>query len=91
MQNEYTKHVFPLKFHEYMASGKPIVVSGLPEMEIYRELVQIADSPQSFLLGIEKALFNDTEANKVRRQEEARKNTWDIKARKMEGIVVNYL
>ncbi|MFC6752985.1 glycosyltransferase [Halorubrum tibetense] len=34
---EYNKAVFPLKFHEYLASGLPVVGCGLPSTERYVE------------------------------------------------------
>ena len=38
----------PLKAHEYLAVGLPVVASRLPAFEHYRELISIADSPSEF-------------------------------------------
>ena len=41
-----SKDVSPLKFYEYLATGKPIVSTTEPlQVQDYRDLVYIADSP----------------------------------------------
>lgn len=33
--NEYTKNMFPMKFFEYLAAGKPVVTTRIPALEKY--------------------------------------------------------
>lgn len=54
--NDYNRSSFPLKFWEFMATGKPIVVSGLPELAVYTHLIGYAASADGFAREIQKAL-----------------------------------
>lgn len=77
----------PLKLFNYMASGKPIVASGLPSV---REIVSEkevffaeADNPESFAQKIKHVLSNTSEAERRGKQakEKAREYTWSQRAR----------
>ena len=46
--NEITESVSPVKIFEYMAAGKPVVTTGLPECRKYRSCL-IADTPDDFV------------------------------------------
>ncbi|MBI2471297.1 MAG: glycosyltransferase, partial [Planctomycetes bacterium] len=54
--NEYTESMFPMKFFEYLAAGRPVVSVDLPALREYRNVVYIARSPQDFIRGIDEAL-----------------------------------
>lgn len=56
--NEYNRASFPLKFWEFMATGKPIVVSGLPELLEYSDLIEYAEDQGGFEQAVEWALGN---------------------------------
>ena len=59
----------PLKLREYLATGKPIVAVPAPEIERFAGLVRLARGPEQFITEIERALRNDTEADRARRME----------------------
>jgi len=46
----------PIKLHEYLAHGLPVVSSDLPEVRPFVPPVQIAEGSQGFLEAIERAL-----------------------------------
>lgn len=74
--NEYNAASMPLKFWEFMATGKPIVVSGLPELKKYSHLISYALSPEEFMEAIQKSLQSgDTGA--ASRRTEAHAHTWN--------------
>jgi hypothetical protein len=92
---ELTAAVDPVKFYEYCAAGKPIVVSGLPELERYRGLCYLAESPAAFVSRVEEALTETTdrklsEALAQRRRALARENSWETRGARICGILEGY-
>ena len=76
----------PLKLFEYMASGRPIVASGLPSIkEVLNQnnafLVE-PDNPQKLAEGIEKALRDHDLADRISRQAylDVQNYTWTKRA-----------
>lgn len=85
--NEYTQHVFPLKFYEFMAAGKPIVTTALPSLLPHGETICIANSSDEFADGIACALADDNPDAREKRVELARQNTWHHRAQQIERYV----
>jgi len=77
--NEYNRASFPLKFWEFMASGKPIVVSGLPELQPYEELVSFAESTEDFEAAITASL-QGPDVHQQKRRILARDHSWQSRA-----------
>ncbi|MCA9628645.1 MAG: glycosyltransferase [Myxococcales bacterium] len=80
--NEYTDYVFPIKFFELLATGKPLVTSRLPSLVDYADDVLIADDAASFVAQCEKAISNP-EAGRDRRLQLATENDWDSRVAKL--------
>jgi GT2 family glycosyltransferase/glycosyltransferase involved in cell wall biosynthesis len=66
----------PVKFYEYLAAGKPVVASRLPELEPNPDLALLADDPESFTGALERALREDSPERAQARQEFAATHTW---------------
>jgi glycosyltransferase involved in cell wall biosynthesis len=84
--NEYTEAMFPMKFFEYLASGRPVVSTMLPSLQAYGEIVCLAESPDSFMEGIENALRGRC-AHLERRLELARQHTYEERTDRMLSII----
>jgi glycosyltransferase involved in cell wall biosynthesis len=67
----------PVKFYEYISSGKPVVSVRLPEMEQYAEICYLYDGDAEFEKGILTALSETDEALVAKRIEMARNSSWD--------------
>jgi len=74
--SRYNAASFPLKFWEFMATGKPIVVTGLPELKVYQSLIGYADSVDEFLRQCEQWLSEPSRGSRERRAE-AREHSWE--------------
>jgi hypothetical protein len=62
--NESTKYISPTKTPEYLAGGKPVVSTSITDVVTpYGDLglVHIADTPETFVAAIEKALDQRTD------------------------------
>ena len=74
--NALTSAVNPVKLYEYLAAGKPVVSTPLPEVLPFRSVVEIA-THESFPRAIESALEQNDEAKVRERRQVAMQNTWD--------------
>jgi glycosyltransferase involved in cell wall biosynthesis len=73
----YVLTAYPLKLHEYLAAGRAIVATGLPELRAFEDVVRIADTHGAFLDNIEHALNDSSSEAVARRTKVASQNTWD--------------
>ncbi|HSX24955.1 MAG TPA: oligosaccharide flippase family protein [Candidatus Andersenbacteria bacterium] len=80
--NEYNRSSFPLKFWEFMATGKPIIATGLPELEEYNDLIGYARSQKEFdTLIAQKLAEKNTES--AQRKKLAHQHGWDQRAKEL--------
>ncbi|MEO1233603.1 MAG: glycosyltransferase [Myxococcota bacterium] len=84
--NAYTRHCFPIKFFEYLATGKPVVISPLPSLEPYFGAVRVASEVEGFIDACEDALRRP-EDGKGGRLQLADENAWPARIRKMMDLV----
>lgn len=52
----YTKFIYPLKLHEYLASGRPVVGSPLPCLQEFADLIKIAETVDEWSQALEESL-----------------------------------
>lgn len=71
-----THAVDPVKFYEFISTGKPVVSVPLEEMKCYEEFVYFANGPEEFLAKIQLALDERTLDMATNRVEFARTNDW---------------
>lgn len=78
--NDITESTSPIKLFEYMALGRPIVTSAMPECRKYESCL-IAESTADFVTQVDAALKLRTDATYLATlQREAEANTWQSKA-----------
>ena len=78
--SDFTKSVAPMKFHEYLALGKPVVSTPLQEVRLLGyddDLVRIAATPAEFAAAIRAAL-SAPEGAADRRRSAARAYSWAV-------------
>lgn len=75
---DYTNKIFPLKLNEYLATGRPVITSGIDAVLPFHNVVQIASTPDSWLSAIDASLSASAmDAGKVaERQRVARASDW---------------
>ena len=83
-KSDLSKDVSPLKFYEYLATGRPIVSTKQPDQILqYAPLIEIADSPAEFISACEAALHDDTPERTAARIEAGRACSWDSRVSQM--------
>lgn len=85
--SELTTNANPVKTKEYLAAGKPVVATKIPELEHYRPWVSIADNYEQFVSQIESALKNDCDILKRQRSEAVKDDSWDERFNKISEII----
>ncbi|MFC1700273.1 glycosyltransferase [Patescibacteria group bacterium] len=86
--NDYTVGgCFPVKFHNYLASGYPVVVTDLPAYAPFYEACYISKDYNEFSQNIRKALEEESISAIKKRQKVASQNTWDQKVTKMLSLI----
>ncbi len=76
----FTSYGSAIKVREYLASGKPVVISPLPEYESMSGVLRIGRTRDQFLEMVADALReNDPEKVKAR-QDAVREGTWEARA-----------
>jgi glycosyltransferase involved in cell wall biosynthesis len=75
--NLWTQAIYPLKMHEYLACGLPVVSAPVPAVHEFGDVVRMAQTPAQWHDAIDAALQDRGGAAVSRRQEVARANSWN--------------
>jgi glycosyltransferase involved in cell wall biosynthesis len=91
--NGYTKFVSPLKLGEYLATGRPIVGSMLPEFEELSDVIALARSPDEWCAALERALGpGESRLQRVEaRRGLARSRDWSLLVERVAGAICERL
>jgi glycosyltransferase involved in cell wall biosynthesis len=77
----------PVKLREYLASGKPVISTRLPEVLIYDDVVRFASTAEEFIVQAEQILAEDSQDHGRKRMERVRSESWEVVAEKFREIV----
>jgi glycosyltransferase involved in cell wall biosynthesis len=89
-QNVFTSYGSAIKVREYLASGKPVVISPLYEY-LHTSGVRIYRTTQEFIAAVEDALWRDTEVDRQLRQSSVRNGTWDLRTQEVSALISSLL
>lgn len=79
-EQAFTSYGSAIKVREYLATGKPVVISPLPEYEPMSDVLRIARTRDDFMKLVEDALQETDPAAPTRRQAAVASGTWDARA-----------
>ena len=91
-RNNFSKTIFPLKFFEYLGSGKAVVSTDFNTdlFEFTKDTVAYCTDAESFSKAINDAL-NDSEVKLKARIAIAAENTWEQRANEISGLIADQL
>ena len=90
-EQSFTSYGSAIKVREYLATGKPVVISPLPEYEPMRDVLRIARTRDDFIRLVEEALFDNDPAAAARRQAAVASGTWDARAEWVSKLIESVL
>ena len=78
--NDYARYGYPLKLHEYLAGGRPVVGNRMRSLEDFEDVVTLASTPREWLEGIARALdWEEQSLSRVAaRRAVARAHDWGV-------------
>jgi glycosyltransferase involved in cell wall biosynthesis len=84
--NEYTKSMFPMKFFEYLAAGRPVVSVQLDALSDYGNVVALCSTAEEFVVHLDAAIEGKS-ACLEDRLSVAREQTYEIRTKRMLKII----
>ena len=86
--HSFTSYGSAIKVREYLATGKPVVISPLPEYEPMADVLRIARSRDDFIRLVEDALAETGTEKAAARQAAVGSGTWDARAEWVSDLII---
>lgn len=90
-QDTWMDYGYPLKLHEYLAVGLPVVSTALPSIRDYDPWIEIASDAHSWRDAIARSLSGQIRSSREERRCVARRNTWDSRVATLQQILASAL
>jgi len=88
---DYTANVYPAKMNEYLAMGKPVVATDLPEVHRFNrdhgEIIAVGKTAEGFADAIQQAVTETGSEARIRRIAVAERNGWTHRLADMSALV----
>jgi glycosyltransferase involved in cell wall biosynthesis len=87
--HSWIKAIYPLKLHEYLAAGHPVVSANVPSVRPFSKVVRIADGIDDWQLAIAEALEGSGPGTRDERKAVAAENSWDHRSNMLNEWLTN--
>ncbi len=85
--NEFVNYGSPIKVREYLATGKPVVITPIYEYERLDGILRVFHSYDDFIAKVEDVLENDSPEKRAARQKAVKESTWDVRAEEVSEAI----
>jgi glycosyltransferase involved in cell wall biosynthesis len=82
---EWIRAISPLKLHEYLAAGRPVISADVPSVRPFDHVVRIAHGTDDWEQAIQDALQGRAVGDTPTRRAVAADNSWDDRVAKLES------
>ncbi len=92
-RNDYTKYIYPLKLHEYLAGGKPIVGTSIRSLLDFAHIIKLAGTYDEWSRAVTEALgSNAVSSDQIqKRRSIAKQVDWGILVHNIAGSLCDRL
>ncbi|MBA1336870.1 MAG: Glycosyl transferase, group 2 family protein [Firmicutes bacterium] len=90
-KSKLTESTNPVKLYEYLAAGKPVVSTPIPEVLDFQDTVMVGGNAREFIAAIEASLAEDSPELIRKRMIVAGENSWDKRVEAMQRIIEHQL
>jgi hypothetical protein len=87
----WTRFGYPLKLHEYLSAGAPIVSAELPTLRPFSDVLSFAATTDEWSEQISSALKTKNSEMAAQRQELGLKNSWDHRVDQIEKLLLQMI
>src|SRR3989338_2262804 len=88
---EYTQHVYPSKLNEYLAMGKPVISTALPEIRAFNQrfgsIVSIAHNVSEFREALHQTVHDKNGDRTPERYRAAHANDWETLTQRITALI----
>jgi glycosyltransferase involved in cell wall biosynthesis len=88
--SEQTRHIYPLKVNEYLAAGKPVVMTDFAPLADLEGMASAASDRHAFLAALDQALAPSVRES-VERIKRAQAHCWEARCQHMEAEIMSVL
>ena len=82
----YTNHIYPMKLHEYLACGRPVVSTCLENLKDFQHVLYFAEGLEDWIENIQRCLEEQNAELRQKRIAVARENSWDARVEEIRSI-----
>lgn len=79
-----TRAMQPLKMKEYLATGRPVVVSRLPAVAPWEDCMDVCETPEQFASHVRRLATNELPVSQMMARQRLQQEGWDAKARQLQ-------
>lgn len=78
--NDYTKYIFPMKLHEYLATGRPVVGSPIRSLQQFQNVLALPSTGEEWSHALTQAIRPDAMADSAmaHRRNIAKQYDWSV-------------
>ncbi|MGP9813727.1 glycosyltransferase [Rhodopseudomonas sp. NSM] len=85
--NDYSRSMFPMKFFEYLAAGRPVIATALPALRDFAAIHRVAHGVAGFEVQVEHALQRPAEGVLPLDHPVLTANSWEARLDAMIAII----
>ena len=81
----WARFAYPLKLHEYLAAGLPVVSADMVDVQRHSDVLEFAEGIDGWEAALARAVAGDTPGNAAARRAVAKLNSWDSRVDDLES------